>query len=65
MYFKNRLVSQADLADVLNVSKITIWRMLKREQLPKMITIGCRLKRWDRDEITKWIKDAGVKNEKV
>jgi excisionase family DNA binding protein len=56
MYFKDELVTQAQLAEKLSVSKQTVWRMLGKGQLPPMITIGSRSKRWHAEDINEWLQ---------
>ncbi len=58
MYFKQLFVTQDDYAKEFQISKVTVWRMLKNGQLPKMITVGARMKRWERDEINSWISNT-------
>ncbi|MBV9294293.1 MAG: AlpA family phage regulatory protein [Acidobacteriaceae bacterium] len=48
----------ADVARELNVSEMTIARMVKRGTLPKPIKLGVRLTGWPREQILKWINDA-------
>jgi predicted DNA-binding transcriptional regulator AlpA len=55
MFFTQEYVTQDDYAKRYQISKVTVWRMLKNGSLPKMITVGSRLKRWRRDEINSWI----------
>lgn len=62
MYFKDELITQAQLAAMLGLSKVTIWRMLKRGELPKMVTISSRSKRWIREDINAYLQSLTNKN---
>jgi|LSQX01.1.fsa_nt_gb predicted DNA-binding transcriptional regulator AlpA len=51
------LLSVPDLAQTLNVSRRTIWRMRDSGELPKPISIrGCL--RWRQEVISEWLADG-------
>ena len=56
MYFESEFITQDQLAKMLGISKVTIWRMIKDGRLPKMITIGARSKRWVSADINDWLQ---------
>jgi predicted DNA-binding transcriptional regulator AlpA len=50
------LFSASDLAEILRVSKPTIWRLRAAGKLPRPLdALGSQLLRWDADEIRRWI----------
>ena len=50
------LYSAADLAEILRVSKPTVWRLRAAGKLPRPLdALGGQLLRWDADEIRRWI----------
>ena len=49
------LVTAAELAALLNLSKRTLWRLRSAGDLPKPVKLGNSV-RWVRDEIKKWIE---------
>ncbi len=51
------LIAVGDVARLLSVSKLTIWRMRSAGRIPAPIKLG-HLARWRRCEILAWI-DAG------
>lgn len=55
--------SVSELANLINVGKITVYRMVKKNELPGMYRIGDML-RFKKIEIDAWI-DAGGSQEKI
>lgn len=51
------LLSVIQLADLLQLSTRTIWRMRSASQLPKPLQLGGSV-RWRREDIEKWIADG-------
>jgi len=51
------LITAAELAALLSLSKRTLWRLRSAGDLPKPVKLGNSV-RWVRDEINIWI-DAG------
>ena len=51
-------ISPAELAEILSISKLTIYGWTERHEIP-FFKIG-RLVRFDVDEITAWLKDRKV-----
>jgi predicted DNA-binding transcriptional regulator AlpA len=49
------LVSLAELAQLLGVSKATAERMKSSARLPRHIELSGQLHRWRRDEIERWV----------
>lgn len=52
-----QLITTEELAEILGMSKRTIWRLLSAGQIPQPVRIG-RSTRWRRDEVQRWI-DSG------
>lgn len=49
------LLRQRDLMEIMNVSRATLWRMLRYQDFPKpIILMGC--KRWRTEEVASWIE---------
>ena len=46
----------ADLAELLNVSRVTIWRMQKRGELPPRKKISNRCVGWTEETIEDWLE---------
>lgn len=62
----------SDLAELLNVSRVTIWRMQKRGELPPRKKISNRCVGWTEETIEDWLSsrpyadpEAEAVNEKV
>jgi predicted DNA-binding transcriptional regulator AlpA len=51
------LVTAAELAEMLRVSKRTLWRQVSARQVPQPVRIGAAV-RWRLEEIKKWIADG-------
>ena len=49
------LITAAELAGLLNLSKRTLWRLRSAGALPKPVKLGNSV-RWVRDEIKIWIE---------
>jgi excisionase family DNA binding protein len=49
------LITAAELAALLNLSKRTLWRLRSAGDLPKPVKLGNSV-RWIRDEIKNWIE---------
>ncbi len=54
------LLSATNLADLLQVSKRTLWRLRSAGKLPRPVQLGGSV-RWNADEIRQWIA-AGCPN---
>lgn len=53
-----RFIRPARLAEIMDCSKVTIWRMEKRGELPPRKKIGKRCVGWLLSDITDHIKNA-------
>jgi len=51
------LISAEKVAELLGISKRTLWRLLSAGKLPEPIRLGSVV-RWNRDEIEEWIGDG-------
>jgi predicted DNA-binding transcriptional regulator AlpA len=49
------LINAAELAQILSVSKPTIWRMKEALKLPKEIALTSQCIRWRRADIDSWL----------
>lgn len=56
------LLSDRDSAEILNISRATLWRRVKDGTLPKPLHIG-GLRRWRRDELFAAIEDATARRD--
>lgn len=52
-----RIVRPVQLAEMLSVSTVTLWRMEKRGELPPRIKISKGVVGWVESEINEWIKN--------
>jgi prophage regulatory protein len=57
------LLDYNDLARALNLSKMTVYRMVKRGDLPKPIQLSPQTVRWRADDIKSWIKNHTYESE--
>lgn len=49
------LLRQRDLMEIMNVSRATLWRMLKFHNFPKpVVLMGC--KRWRSEDLESWLE---------
>ncbi len=49
------LLRQRDLMEIMNVSRATLWRVLRHQNFPKpVILMGC--KRWRSEDVALWIE---------
>lgn len=56
---ERNLISPDEVADLLGISRRTLYRALKRQSLdgfPDAYRYSNRLTRWDRDEVEKWME---------
>tara|TARA_R110000868_G_scaffold306734_3_gene568107 strand:- start:34165 stop:34377 length:213 start_codon:yes stop_codon:yes gene_type:complete len=53
---KLRIVRPIELAELLSVSTVTLWRMEKRGQLPPRRQISSRIVGWLESELVEWLK---------
>ncbi len=50
------LIGVNDVARILSLGVRTVWRLTARGELPQPVTIGGRLKRWERAAIETWVQ---------
>lgn len=53
----NLLATPQQVAELLQVSTRSLWRMRKAGKLPNPIRLGASV-RWRRDEIEQWVRDG-------
>lgn len=51
---RNVFIRLPELADLIGVSPVTIWRWEKSGSFPRRIKLGPRLVAWDRVEVERW-----------
>lgn len=51
------LATPSQVAELLQVSTRTLWRMRREQKLPEPIRLGAAV-RWRRDEINQWVKEG-------
>lgn len=56
---RDELISARDLAEILKVSKATLYRLKSTRQLPPELRIGKRGVRWLRSEVEMWLRGGG------
>ena len=57
--FPDRIVRQAELATILSVSPVTIWRWRKNNEFPAPIKLGRgRMIGWRMSVIRQWLKET-------
>jgi excisionase family DNA binding protein len=54
---KSVFVGTRELAEMLDCSKRTVYRLIQSGKIPKPVKIGT-LKRWIRSDIEKWTRDG-------
>jgi prophage regulatory protein len=54
---ESRLIGIDELAQLLDLSKRTIWRLRSAGQLPEPVRLGSAV-RWRLDQVKKWIADG-------
>ena len=50
------VLTVGEMAELLGVSKLTIWRWEKSAEIPKAIAIGGTV-RWKRSDVEKWLAE--------
>lgn len=55
MCFKKPIVRPAELADLLGVSKATLWKWRKRGLLPEPMSLGPRFVGWSSEVLNAWL----------
>ena len=51
------LIPAEKVAEMLGISKRTLWRLLSAEKLPEPIRLGSVV-RWNKEEIEQWVGDG-------
>lgn len=57
-----KIIRTNELAAILSVSKITIFRMSKRGELPPKIKISTRAVGWLESDIKEWLNERAQQN---
>lgn len=51
------LLSSRDVAAMLGIDSKTVERLGRRGDLPRPISIGPRIKKWNKDSILRWLAE--------
>jgi len=52
-----QIIRPSELAEILNVSTVTVWRMEKRNELPPRKKISSRCVGWTQKSIEDWLEN--------
>ena len=55
-----KLIRPSELAEILGVSTVTLWRWKRSGILPNTIQLGPRLVAWREETIDEWLKEKGL-----
>jgi predicted DNA-binding transcriptional regulator AlpA len=58
---KNDLLKDQDVADLLQIHRNSVWRLLKINAIPKPIRVGQRSTRWLKTDIEAYIANQATK----
>jgi len=50
-------LTDRELAERYAVSRITIWRWVKRDQFPTPVRLGANCTRWRREDVDAWERE--------
>lgn len=53
-----KIIRPAELAEILNCSRVTIWRMRKRGELPPKKKFSNRCTGWLESDIEEWLENS-------
>jgi len=51
----DRIIRRSELAETLGVSKVTVWRMARRGELPRPLQISANVVGWRQSTVEKWL----------
>ena len=51
-----KILKAKEVASMINLSRVTIWRLEKEGKFPQRIRISTKRIGWLEDEVTKWIE---------
>ena len=57
VYKKIKIIRKSALADMLGVSRTTLWRMEKSGQLPAAVKISETVSGWLESDIKEWLEE--------
>jgi predicted DNA-binding transcriptional regulator AlpA len=49
-----KMISEARLLEIIPLSSVTIWRMIKRDEFPSPSFVTANRKLWFEDEVVRW-----------
>lgn len=55
-----KIIRIKELAEMLSISKTTIWRMRRSDEFPQPLKIGSRMIAWDLAVIEDWLNSKRV-----
>jgi prophage regulatory protein len=50
-----KILNSKEISQITGLSRVTVWRMERKGQFPKRITLSPRRVGWIEDQINKWI----------
>ena len=53
----DRIIRPNELADRLGVSKVTLWRMRRRDEIPQPLQISSNVVGWRQSTVDRWLED--------
>lgn len=53
----NKIIRATELAKKLSISKVTLWRMETRGELPPKVQISERISGWRESDIMNWLEE--------
>lgn len=60
-----KIIRPSELAEILSVSTVTIWRMEKRGELPPRKQISSRVVGWLESDIKEWLENRPNVEEEI
>ena len=60
-----KIIRPTQLAEMLSVSKVSLWRMQKRGELPPRIKISQRAVGWRESDIEAWLNEKAEEAEEL
>jgi len=54
----DQMLRDKDVADLLRISRSSVWRLAKQDKLPRPVKIGASAARWRLSELNNYMADA-------
>ena len=58
-----RIIRKPELAGIIGLSDVTVWRMEKAGKFPKRIQLGANSVGWFSDEVALWLEERAAERE--